>query len=123
MRRGEIWGVGGGISAKRPRPALVIQAELFELSESVTVIPMTSQLNDAPLFRVRISATEATGLRSDNDVTIDKITTVKQKNATDRLGKVSSNDLVSIKRLMLAHLGIASGQSRNSGNSGDPRRE
>ena len=104
---GEIWVIGGGIYAKRPRPALVIQGELFELSESVTVIPMTSQLNDAPLFRVRIYATETTGLRHDSDVMVDKITTIKQSNVTDRVGKLTSSDLVSIERLMLAHLGIA----------------
>lgn len=107
MRRGEIWIVGGGIYAKKPRPALVIQDELFELSESVTVIPMTSQLNDAPLFRVRISATETTGIRSDSDVMIDKITTIKRNKVTDRVGRVSSSDLVSVERLILAHLGIA----------------
>lgn len=39
---------------------------------------------------------------------IDKITTIKQSNVTDRVGKVPSSDLVSIERLMLAHLGIGS---------------
>lgn len=107
MRRGEIWVVGGGVYAKKPRPALVIQDDLFELSESVTVIPMTSRLNDAPLFRVRIPAMEESGLRSDSEVMIDKITTIKKSHVTDRIGKVPSSDMVAIERLLMAHLGIA----------------
>jgi len=107
VNRGEIWRVGGGVHASKPRPALVIQDELYELEGSVTVIPFTSHVSDAPLFRTRISATEASGLHSDSDAMVDKVTTIKRQHATERIGRVSSGDLVAIERLLMAHLGIA----------------
>lgn len=107
MKRGDIWIVGGGVYAKKPRPALVIQDGLFALSESVTVIPLTSQLNDAPLFRVRIGADETTGIRRDSDVMVDKITTIKRLHATERVGCITDSELLTIERLLMAHLGIA----------------
>jgi len=107
VNRGEVWLVSGGVYAAKPRPALVIQDELYELEDSVTVIPMSSQLNDAPLCRTRIAATEATGLNSDSDAMVDKVTTIKRRHVTDRVGRVSSGDLLAIERLLMAHLGIA----------------
>ena len=107
MKRGEIWLVSGGVHASKPRPALVIQDDLYELDESVTVIPLTSHLIDAPLFRSRIAATETTGLDTASDAMVDKVTTIKRRHATERTGRVASADLVAIERLLMAHLGIA----------------
>lgn len=106
MKRGEIWIVGGGVYSRKSRPALVIQDELFQLAGSVTVIPLTSQLHDAPLFRVRITAGETTGLRSDSEAMVDKITTIKRAHATERVGEISRSDLIALERLLMSHLGI-----------------
>lgn len=38
----------------KPRPALVIQSDLFAEHPSVTVLPITSHLVDAPLLRIDI---------------------------------------------------------------------
>jgi mRNA interferase MazF len=35
----------------KPRPGLVIQSDLFYAHASVTILPVTSELRDAPLFR------------------------------------------------------------------------
>lgn len=50
MNRGELWTVSGGTYAQKPRPALIIQDDLFAASESVTLLPLTSFLTDAPLL-------------------------------------------------------------------------
>ncbi len=107
MNRGEIWLVSGGVYASKPRPALVIQDELYELDSSVTVIPITSTLIDAPLFRLRLTAAETTGLREDSEAMVDKITTIRRRHAIRRIGRVSNSDLLAIERLLMAHLGIA----------------
>lgn len=107
MKRGEIWLVSAGVYASKPRPALVIQDELYELEQSVAVIPLTSQLTDVPLFRTRITATDTTGLRSDSDAMVDKVITIRRRHVTERIGRVPSGDLLAIERLLMAHLGVA----------------
>ena len=47
----------------KPRPAVVIQSDLFEDHPSVTVLPITSDLRDAPLFRLRVEPTTGRGCR------------------------------------------------------------
>ena len=42
----------------KPRPALVMQADRFEELGSVTVLPITGTLVDAPLLRVTVDPTE-----------------------------------------------------------------
>lgn len=54
MRRGELWTVVGGVYASQPRPALVVQDDLFAGTTSVTVAPLTTTLVDAPLLRVPV---------------------------------------------------------------------
>jgi len=41
----------------KPRPALVIQADPFNALSSITVLPVTSTLVDAPLLRVTVEPT------------------------------------------------------------------
>lgn len=41
----------------KPRPAFVIQSDMFSETRSKTVLPLTSTLIDAPLIRVQIEPT------------------------------------------------------------------
>ena len=56
MNRGEIWTVAGGVYAAKPRPAVIVQDDLFDATSSVTIAPMTSTLLDAPLMRFAYAA-------------------------------------------------------------------
>lgn len=109
MNRGEIWTVARGVYAAKPRPAVIVQDDLFDATSSVTVAPMTSALLDAPLMRVRISGGggRLSGLDHDSDVMIDKLTTVRRSNAHARLGRLTAEQLVEIERAMMAFLGLA----------------
>ena len=53
MNRGEIWSVAGGVYASKPRPAVILQDDRFDGTDSVTVCPLTSIDVPAPLLRVR----------------------------------------------------------------------
>ncbi|MEY3791694.1 MAG: hypothetical protein RLZ09_2531 [Pseudomonadota bacterium] len=50
----------------KPRPALVVQSDFFENHPSVTVLPVTSDLRDTPLFRVLVEPSQENGL-TNND--------------------------------------------------------
>ena len=108
MRRGELWTVAGGVYAKKPRPALILQDDLFELTDSVTVAPLTSTLTDAPLLRHRVEVTDLSGLQSDSDIMVDKITTVRRSNFHQRVGRLTSQQMADVERLVVVFLGLAS---------------
>ncbi|WP_373461582.1 type II toxin-antitoxin system PemK/MazF family toxin [Pseudarthrobacter sp. W1I19] len=62
MNRGELWTVWGRTYAQKPRPALIMQDDLFAASESITLLPLTSHLTDAPLLRLTVNPSSLTGL-------------------------------------------------------------
>ena len=107
MRRGELWTVAGGVYASKPRPALIVQDDLFEGTASVTVAPLTTTLVDAPLLRVRVAADDLTGLQHDSQIMIDKVTTVRRENVGTRVGRLAPESLVEVERALMAFLGLA----------------
>jgi mRNA interferase MazF len=109
VNRGEIWTVAGGTYATKPRPAVIVQDDLFDATTSVTVAPMTSSLLDAPLMRVRITGGNGrlSGLDHDSDVMIDKLTTVRRSNVHVRVGRLTAEQVVELERVMMAFLGLA----------------
>ncbi|QUR67784.1 type II toxin-antitoxin system PemK/MazF family toxin [Mycobacterium spongiae] len=109
MNRGEIWTVAGDVYAMKPRPAVIVQDDLFDVTKSVTVAPITSTLLDAPLMRIRITGGDGrlSGLDHDSDVMIDKLTTVRRSNVQDRVGRLTAEQVVEVDRAMMAFLGLA----------------
>lgn len=105
--RGELWTVAGGVYAAKPRPAVIVQDDIFEATESVTVVPLTTSLIDAPMLRLRIPAGGTTGLKQDNDAMVDKLTTVRRTNVHLRVGRLSSRQMVELERLLMTFLGMA----------------
>ena len=107
VNRGEIWSVAGGVYASKPRPAVILQDDRFDGTDSVTVLPLTSAEVSAPLLRVAVSVDKVSGLASPSWVMIDKVTTVRRSSVTNRVGKLSSAQLVEIERLVMVFLGLA----------------
>jgi mRNA interferase MazF len=106
VRRGDIVTVAGGVYARKPRPALVVQDDRFDATDSVTVCPFTTTEVDAPLMRVPVVANEANGLGQDSYLMVDKITTVRRSNAPTVLGRLDATTLVEFERRLLVFLGF-----------------
>ena len=106
MRRGDIVTVTGGVYASKPRPALVVQDDRFDATDSVTVCPFTTSEVDAPLLRVPVAADETNGLGQDSYLMVDKITTVRKSNARSVLGRLEATTLVEFERRLLVFLGF-----------------
>ncbi len=79
MKRGDLVTVAVSGDYGKPRPALVVQADVFDLHPSVIVLPLTSEIHDAPLFRVSVGAGKETGLRVPSQIMVDKATTVPRR--------------------------------------------
>lgn len=107
MNRGELWIATGGVYASKPRPALIIQDDVFEGTESLTVLPLTSTLQDAALLRIRLASGGVSGLEVTSDVMIDKVTTIPRRNARARIGRLTSAQLVEVERALMVFLGLA----------------
>ena len=107
MSRGEIWSVAGGVYASKPRPAVLLQDDRFDATDSVTVCPLTTTEVAAPLLRVPVSTDGVSGLDAASWVMIDKITTVRRAHVRQRIGRLSSTQLVQVERLIMAFLGLA----------------
>lgn len=106
MRRGDIVTVAGGVYASKPRPALVLQDDRFDATDSLTVCPFTTQDLDAPLMRVRVEATEDNGLDQASFLMVEKLTTVRRSNARDVLGRLESSTMIELERRLLVFLGF-----------------
>lgn len=106
MRRGDIVTVSGGVYASKPRPALVVQDDRFDATDSLTICPFTTTEVDAPLLRVRVVADDHNGLSQDSYLMIDKLTTVRRNNAHTVLGRLEATTLVEFERRLLVFLGF-----------------
>ena len=82
----------------RPRPALVIQSELFDDHPGVTLLPVTSTLVDAPLLRLAIEPDPDNGLRQRSKIMIDKIVTVRRERLGRRIGRLDPDVLLAVDR-------------------------
>ena len=92
----------------KPRPALVVQADLFnEAHPSVTVVPVTSTLVDAPLFRLTVAPSPGNGLRALSQIMIDKVTTVARARIGPTIGHVEDDLLLQVNRALALWVGIA----------------
>lgn len=107
MIRGELWTVAVGVYASKPRPALIVQDDLFAATDSVTVAPLTTTLTDAALLRVRVPGTDLTGLERDSEVMVDKLTTVRRSNVQTRVGRLTAEQLTEVERSLMTFLGLA----------------
>ncbi|WP_346926736.1 type II toxin-antitoxin system PemK/MazF family toxin [uncultured Arthrobacter sp.] len=108
MNRGELWTVSGGTYAPKPRTVLIIQDDLFAASESITLLPLTSQLTDAPLLRLTVEPGQLTGLESVGQIVVDKLTTVRRANLGRRVGRVDAKTMVAVEQSLAIFLGLAS---------------
>lgn len=106
MKRGELVTVAVSGDYGKPRPALVVQADAFDKHPSVIVLPLTSEIHDAPLFRVTLTAGKSTGLRKVSQVMVDKATAVPRVKLGPRIGHVDSATMGAIDEALRGFLGL-----------------
>jgi mRNA interferase MazF len=107
MRRGEIWTAAGKDYGGKPRPVVIVQDDRFDATDSITVCAFTTDLTEAPLFRLPVAPNERNGLRSACRLMVDKITTVAKTKLGSRVGELEDEDVLRLNRAMLVFLGLA----------------
>jgi mRNA interferase MazF len=91
----------------KPRPALVIQSDFFAEHPSLTILPVTSELRDTPLFRITVESTPENGLLKTSQVMVDKAQTVPREKIGKKIGRLDDTTLVSVNRALALFLGFA----------------
>ena len=108
MRRGEIWTVAGGQDyAGKPHPAVIVQENSFDATDSLTICAFTTDAIEAPLFRLPVEPNDRNGLRASWRLMVDKITTVSKSKLGARVGRLDDEDVLRLNRAMLVFLGLA----------------
>lgn len=91
----------------KPRPAVVVQSDFFnDTHSSLVVCPVTSDLKDAPFFRLPLKA-EQFGLEKDSQIMVDKIVAVKKEGIKAKISRVGKKVLVELNRSLAVFLGLA----------------
>lgn len=107
MNRGDFVTIAMQGDFGKPRPALVIQSDQFNEHATVTVLPVTSTLVDAPLLRVTIQPSETNKLQKPSQVMVDKAMTVKRDKLGEAFGSASDAAMLEVGRCLAVFLGIA----------------
>jgi mRNA interferase MazF len=107
VKRGDLVTVALAGDYGTPRPALVIQSDFFEAHPSVTLLPVTSELRETPLFRVRVDPSAENGLRSISEIMVDKPHTVARERVGEVIGRLDDETLLAVNRALAVFLGFA----------------
>jgi mRNA interferase MazF len=105
MKRGDLVTAAVSGDYGKPRPALVVQSDVFDEHPSVVVLPLTSELHDAPLFRVTVRAGKQTGLRVESQIMVDKATAVPRGKLGERMGRLDGPTMRAVDEALRGFLG------------------
>jgi len=91
----------------KPRPAVVVQSDLFnDTHASTTVCPVTSHLVDAPLFRLPLPAGSKTGLEKPSEIMVDKMVAIRSDRIDGKIGDLNAKQRKSLDQALRLWLGL-----------------
>lgn len=94
MKRGDVVVVAATGDYGKPRPAVIVQTDAFpETHISAVVCQMTSEIVEAPDFRVTIDPSERNGLRIRSQIMADKPVTVRRARIVRSIGHLDDGDI------------------------------
>lgn len=108
MRRGDLVTVALQGDFGKPRPGLIIQSDLFnETHPTVMLCLVTSDLREAPIFRLTVEPTPGNGLKKASQIQVDKIMTVLRDRLGPPFGHLDDATMVRVNRALAVFAGIA----------------
>jgi len=107
MRRGDLVTVALAGDYGKPRPALVIQSDLFDEVPSVTFCLVTSALRETPLIRITVDPSPDNGLQRISQIQVDKVMTVARERIGKTIGRLDDATMLKVNRSLAIFIGIA----------------
>jgi mRNA interferase MazF len=108
MRRGDVVAVALSGDFGKPRPALIIQSDLFNKTHpTFTVLPLTSEIRSAPQFRITVEPSPTNGLRLISQIMVDKPMTFRRDKVQVRFGRMDDETMLRVGRALAVWVGLA----------------
>lgn len=108
MKRGNVVTVAMQGDFGKPRPALVLQSDVFsDIHATVTIALISSNLMRAPIFRLDIEPDGSNGLTKPSQVQIDTIQSIRIEKIGAIIGELSDVMMVRVNRALALWLGLA----------------
>ena len=108
MQRGDLVTVAASGDYGKPRPAVIVQTDAFPATHaSVVVCQLTSDLADAPDFRVIIEPNPENGLRRTSQIMVDKPVTIRRERIGPTIGRLGNQDMARLGLALAFVFGLA----------------
>ena len=106
--RGDVVTVAASGDYGKPRPAVIVQTDALPAEHaSVIVCQMTSDIAEAPDFRVTIEPTEKNGLRTRSQIMADKPVTIRRERVGRKIGSLDDKDVARLNVALAFVMGLA----------------
>ena len=113
FRRGDVVVCSLSGDYGKPRPALVVQSDLFnDTHASVVLCPISSEITGLTVFRIGITASRDNGLKKNSEVMVDKLTAASRTRIRRRIGHLSLGEIGLVDQALRIWLELH--QTRNS---------
>jgi mRNA interferase MazF len=98
----------------KPRLVFVVQDDAFDQLSAATVLPLTTDLSNFPLFRITVEPSRANGLRQRSQIVVDKAATVVRAWIRQEVGGLDRDTMDEVDVALARFLGLAesSGEDR-----------
>jgi len=108
MKRGDVVICAAPGDYGKPRPGVVVQSDLFNgTHSSIIACLITSDLEDAPLFRIPVPDGRSTGLKRESHVMVDKVIAIPRNKITGRVGALPASALKEVDDALRLWLELA----------------
>jgi len=108
VKRGNVVTVAMQGDFGKPRPAVVLQSNVFsDIHATVTIALISSEIVQAPIFRLDIEPSEVNGLTMPSQVQIDKIMSIRSEKIGSVIGELNDVMMVRVNRALALWLGLA----------------
>jgi mRNA interferase MazF len=107
MRRGDVVLAATSGDYGKPRPAVIVQTDAFpQTHTSIVICQMTSEIVDAPDFRVTVDPTERNGLRVRSQIMADKPVTVRRSRIGTLIGHLDGAEMARLNVALAFVMGL-----------------
>ena len=109
MKRGDIVVLNVGNNIGKPRPAVIIQADVLNESDIISttvVLPLTSELLHMNVLRYQVEPSSENGLKLRSQIMIDKITQIDKQKIQGVIGSLNRTQILEVESRLLTVLGV-----------------
>jgi mRNA interferase MazF len=107
LKRGDLVIVSAPEGYGKPRPAVIIQSDWLQATESILVALVTTAAVDAPIYRLQLQPTAANGLSAPSQVMVDKIVALPCAKCGAVIGSLDAGERVALNNMLSVTIGLA----------------